>query len=520
VTPQLLSLEAREALQRGDLAAAAGFLARMAELAPRDHAVWNALAGVLVQAGQAERGLAAARRAVSLDRRNGEYHNVLGVALGECGAYDEALQSFRKALKLKPLLGGAYLNLGKTLSKLDRLDEAIDAYRRGHRVDPRNSDIRSNLALALWERGQVAESVRAYEQLAADFPDDPIVARDLAAAISSARGAEEACRYYAAALRRFPRCQDLHWAYARELLALQRWEEGWREYLWRPLRPQQRLPRPGTPFEPLASGNVAGRTVLLEPGQGLGDVLFFSRFVDELRLLGARVLLRCPPQLAPLIDSFELADGSATADLVLGLDDLPALLRTQKVPGPLPLKVDGERVMRWKRQLADWGPPPYLGLTWRAGTDMTQLPEFGRNWGLLSKHVDIKALGEAVRDAPGSIICLQRGPREGELAAFSSAAMRVPHDCTVVNDDLGEMAALLAALDEYVCVSNTNTHIAAGIGTATRVLAPHPAEWRWLPAGDASPWFPGARVYRQDADRSWQAAMQRLAQDLRLNRHP
>ncbi len=514
MTPQVLSLEARQALQRGDLAMAAEALAQLVDLTPRDHGAWYALAEVLVQIGQAERSVAAARRAVSLDRLNAEYHNALGLALSERGAYAEAIDSYRRALKLRPNLSRAYFNLGQALRKLERLDEAIDTYRRGERVDPGNVGIRRKLARALWERGDIDEAARLYTQLATQYPDDPQAAKDLANAISSVRGAEEACRDYRVALQRFPQDEDLHWAYSVELLGLQRWEEGWFEYLWRPRRAPQRLPPPGVPFDAPKAGEVTGRTILLEPEQGLGDVLFFCRFIGELRSLGARVLLQCPTQLVPLIEGIELAVGPVEADLVLALDDLPAVLRTQNVPAPLPLKVDAERVVRWKRQLAQWGLPPYVGLTWRAGTDMSTIPEFGRNWELLSKAIDIKELGDAIRDAPGTLICVQRRPREGELATISGAANRAVRDCTALNDDLAEMAALLAALDDYVCVSNTNTHIAAGVGLAARVLVPHPAEWRWLSAGDASPWFPGARVYRQDAHRSWAAAMRHLAQDL------
>lgn len=76
------------------------------------------------------------------------------------------------------------------------------------------------------------------------------------------------------------------------------------------------------------------------------------------------------------------------------------------------------------------------------------------------------------------------------------------------------MAALLAAIDEYVGVSNTNIHIASGVGLAARVLVPHPPEWRWLADGDVSPWYPGVRIYRQEANRSWEAAMRRLKLEL------
>jgi len=83
-----------------------------------------------------------------------------------------------------------------------------------------------------------------------------------------------------------------------------------------------------------------------------------------------------------------------------------------------------------------------------------------------------------------------------------------------LNEDLEEMLALLTALDDYLGVSNTNMHLRAGIGRTARVLVPWPAEWRWMAAGHASPWYPGFRVYRQQPDGDWNEALTRLRGDL------
>jgi hypothetical protein len=88
------------------------------------------------------------------------------------------------------------------------------------------------------------------------------------------------------------------------------------------------------------------------------------------------------------------------------------------------------------------------------------------------------------------------------------------HDFSASNEDLEEMLALLAVVDEYVGVSNTNMHLRASVGRAARVLVPWPAEWRWLVSGDESPWFPGFRIYRQRPDGDWTAALERLACDM------
>ena len=76
------------------------------------------------------------------------------------------------------------------------------------------------------------------------------------------------------------------------------------------------------------------------------------------------------------------------------------------------------------------------------------------------------------------------------------------------------MLALLTVMDEYVGVSNTNMHLRAGIGKTARVLLPWPAEWRWMAAGAASPWFPGFRVYRQQQNGDWNEALARLSGEL------
>jgi hypothetical protein len=76
------------------------------------------------------------------------------------------------------------------------------------------------------------------------------------------------------------------------------------------------------------------------------------------------------------------------------------------------------------------------------------------------------------------------------------------------------MLALLALLDEYVGVSNTNMHLRAGVAKAARVLVPCPAEWRWMHGRAHSPWFANFLVYRQSLQGDWSAALEMLGDAL------
>jgi hypothetical protein len=257
--------------------------------------------------------------------------------------------------------------------------------------------------------------------------------------------------------------------------------------------------------------------------QGLGDVLFFLRFAPELKRRGASLVLECHPKLVPLLGRsplfdevrpFDAARSAATpSGSSMFLGDLPALLDVETTPPPLPLTVDPARAARCRETLARHGEPPFIGITWRAGTDPRE-PEFGRRLDALSKQIAPESLAAALERIPGTLVVLQRRPRPEELAALAKRLGRTLPDLSALNEDLEEMAALLSALDDYVGVSNTNMHLAAGVGRTARVLVPHPPEWRWMEAGDESPWFPGFKVYRQSVARSWSEALARLGADL------
>ena len=124
------------------------------------------------------------------------------------------------------------------------------------------------------------------------------------------------------------------------------------------------------------------------------------------------------------------------------------------------------------------------------------------------------ALAAVLAGTGGTVLALQRNPEPGEIERFAGSMGRELHDLTALNDDLEDMLAVMDLIDEYVCVSNTNTHLRAARGKPSRVLVPHPADYRWMDSGDESPGFPGTPTYRESPQAGWDAALERLAADL------
>jgi tetratricopeptide (TPR) repeat protein len=436
------------------------------------------------------------RRAVALDRNNPDYLNKLGIANGELGDFRSAEQAFRRAVKLRPAHAEAHHNLGKALQKQDRLAEALKEFERAHALSPGSLAHLLSLSAVRRQLGQPALALKALRLAGPSHQID--LSPQLADCIADVEGAEAAVAWLREVLARHPEARRAQYVLAIHLLSLGQWREGWELHASRG-RPIPQLPP-----------RLEGRRILLRAEYGLGDVLFFLRFAAELEARGATLALECPPKLAPLLTGrVALAEPPAT-DVELWIPDLPTALRAEGTPPAFALHADEARVASMRERLARLGPPPYLGITWRAGTDVLRGPELGTNLQVLSKEIPPALLGKALRGYPGTLVSLQRAPSPGEREALGVHV----HDFSAVNDDLRDALAVLAVLDEYVAVSNTNIHLRAGIGRTARVLVPSPPEWRWMRAGDGSPWFPGFSVYRQPPNRDWSAPLRRLREDL------
>ncbi len=266
------------------------------------------------------------------------------------------------------------------------------------------------------------------------------------------------------------------------------------------------------PRAPLPA-DLSGQSVFLRCEQGLGDELFFLRFAPLLKQRGARVVSEADPRLLGIVQRHPGVDAAVARgaepgahDVTAFQGDLPFLLGADSAP-PVAIAPQPARRDAWRQRLAEAGAPPYLAVTWRAGVMKD---------GRFTKTAPPTALAQALAGVNGTIVVVQRASQPDELTAFTAALGRKAFDLSAANADLEDMLALMALVETYVGVSNTNMHLRAAMGRPAHVLVPFPPEWRWREAGDESPWFPGMRLYREGARGDWQAAFSALARDLAL----
>jgi hypothetical protein len=278
-----------------------------------------------------------------------------------------------------------------------------------------------------------------------------------------------------------------------------------------------RWPVPEQPLE----DDLSDRHIMVMGEQGLGEELFFLRFAETLKNRGARLTACVDQRLVSMVQRIPFIDDALakTADPEFEanaqawlMGDLPWLTGAGgQTPPPAPIAALETKRAAIARRLADANGGPFIGLTWRAGVESRTT---------LYKVAPTDLLLEATRGLPGTLLALQRNPRDGEISELAERSGREILDFTDLNDDLEGMLALMEQIDAYAGVSNTNMHLAAAAQAAgarlhCHVLVPSPAEFRWLAEGDKSPWFPGFTPYREDPRRGWEPVSERLAQGLR-----
>ena len=523
---------------------------RAVTLDPSNADAYNRLAGVLLalnRLGEAEK---ICRYALGIDPANAEIYANLGNVLCTQGRQREAAASYRQALKVDPGFIGAYLNLGNTLKSMKEYLQAAAVYRRILEINHRYIDIYNLVGECYLEAGLLEKSLDFYREAIRLQPGYVQAHMNMGFVLGAMKNYPGAIDCYRRALELEPGRADIYLSRGlvekrlgdfaaaefsyRQALALNPgnldtqlalslveltrgdFSAGWELYAARKSVRQRRFDAP-VPLD----DDLSGCRILVTKDQGIGDEIFFLRFVRQLKARGPWIAYRTDPKIKSLVARLPFLDEVVDdddqvpeCDLRLSAGDLPMCLGfgdDTPIPQPVELSPLQSSITKVRKQLDNIGPGPYMGVTWWAGTK--QQGSF-RDDQLAYREAPIELIAKSLQPLRSTVLVLQRDPAAADMSLLSGLLGRPVHNLSRFNHDLEGMLALLSLLNEYIGVDNTNMHLAAVIGKSCRILVPHPPEWRVMSTGSESPWFPGFSLYRQCANGDWSGAFSQLAADL------
>ena len=525
---------------------------RLVDRHPRYPLGWFNLANTLKDQDRHQEALALYVRVTELAPALAEAHCNLGVVLHKLGRFEDSERAFRACLARKPDFVAAHVSLAIALNDLRRHEEAEALCRKALVLDPGQKNVWPILGRALVGQARWGDALQSFQRAAAENPRSSDALGDVGEMLMRAGRTREALDAFDRGLALGNASSFVHFFKATALLSMGRIADGAAAYMGRHERSAFARLHPDRSLAWELPEDLRDQDVCVLAEQGIGDELFFLRYAPLLKGRGCRLRLHVNPKIVSVIEHAGIADEVApptrsypSEGILLLAGDLPHLLGPLEssptshaaaapegaesaaalarpypshcriywphVAPPLPLRPAANEIASIRERLRRVGPPPYVGLTWRAGTPATE--QRGNLWALF-KEIALEDFAAPLRTIEATLISVQRKPQSGETQKLAALIGRPVDDWSAANDNLEEMVALLAELDEYVGVSNTNMHLRAGVGKTARVLVPWPAEWRWLSAGGSSPWFPGFGIYRQARGGDWSKALARLAHEL------
>jgi hypothetical protein len=252
-----------------------------------------------------------------------------------------------------------------------------------------------------------------------------------------------------------------------------------------------------------------GKTILLYTEQGFGDAIQFVRFATLLAALGARVIVRCQPELRRLLQAtpgvyavFTPGEPLPPLDLHCALLGLPRLLgiTLDTLPAAMPyIQPDQEVAARWRSRVNTGGAGLKVGLVWGSQSPNPDAP---------LKSATLQAFAPLISVRAARFYSLQIGE-----AARQAVSLPIT-DLTQEIRDFADTAGLISSLDLTISVDTSVAHLAGAMGKPVWTLLPHVPDWRWEPDSPVSKWYPTMRLYRQPRRGDWASPITDVGRDL------
>ena len=492
---------------------------RALTMRPDFAAVWVSLGCLLHDQGREVWAEAALKRSVELrpDLIAGWVN--LAILERDQGRPDKAEEHLREAFALNPDQVETLVTWCQFRAAEDDLPGAWAWLRWVLSRDPANAEAANMQGILLHTEGRFQEAVDAFERAEA-LGSKPAPSNCGNSLLDLGR-MQAALKAHETAVKRDPTHPGALYNLALTRHRLGDWERGWQNYeaRWH-FREVHRTPRifdkPRWRGEPLR-----GRRVLLHAEQGLGDSIQFSRYASLIVARGGTAILQVQQPVERLMSSLDVVrtrsveitrlgaqvpESEMKFDLECPLMSLPAVFGTTIETVPWTgayLGADPDAATAKRFQFLSKASGPRVGIAW-AGN-----PRYKAD---CLRSIKLVTLLPLLRHSDFTWISLQKGEAADQLSTLPDDVH--VHDGSSRDTDLADTAALIATIDLVITTDTSIAHLAGAMAKPVWILLPHLSDWRWMQNRETTPWYPSARLFRQQVPGDWAALLNRVAIEL------
>ena len=470
---------------------------------------------ILKELNRYNEALESCDQAILINPDYAEAYSNRGLILHELKHFDKALESFDRAISIKPDFAEAYFSRGLTLQELKHFNEALKSYDQAIHIKPNYAEALTNRGVTLQELKCLNDALESYDRAIYIKPDYTLAYINRGNALQELKRIDEALSSFNKALSIKPNDALAHLNLSLCNLLGGNFRDGWQGYEWRMKAEAISNPTEVRNFsEPRWRGadSLKDKTILLYAEQGLGDTIQFCRYVSLVAELGAKVILEVQRPLVKLLRGLEgvhqivaMGDALPEFDYQCPLLSLPLAFKTElhTIP-PIThlITSDPDKIAKWQTQLGKKS-KPRIGLVWSSVS------------GFKNDHLRSITLLELLKALPKEgfeYICLQKEIKETDKEVLEAN----PQIRFVGNhlEDFTDTAALIECVDLVISTCTSVPHLSSSLGKETWLMLSYIPYWLWLLDRNDSPWYPSAKLYRQEKMRDWDGVLENVKSDL------
>jgi len=287
---------------------------------------------------------------------------IMGNALLGLGKTNDALESYEKSIEKDNYNYEAYLNKGNILANNNNNKKAIDAYINAININNNYSEAYSYLASSYLNMDDL-NNAEYYCIHALRINPNAIHAINIYGLIKIRQSKfSEALDYFDMILKDYPNEPNANYNKSLVLMRLGNYSMGLPLYEWR-WKTKEFEDKLKVVNKPLWLGieNINGKKILIHSEQGLGDIIQYVRYLDQVSKLGAFIIFRVPNVLYPLmrgisgINKLISSDcNDDSYDFHCPLMSLPLAIGIGDEHSPY-LNIDSSGVLKWRNYFGDDG---------------------------------------------------------------------------------------------------------------------------------------------------------------------
>ncbi len=414
--------------------------------------------------------------------------NTLGLTYSSCKKYDESINCFKNALQIDPSNWIIWSNICHVESMKENYEEALSAsiesikYSKGCSFDPYYN---SGVIYSSLNRCREAED--AYRLALKLKPDD------------------FQCNY------------NLGLCILRQRIDL----EGWQKYEYRFKTSDLTAKFKNRFIQDHWDGRkFKNKSLLVYSEQGLGDFIFYSRFLPIVKDLGGDLNVEVQEPIASVLGSNLKID-----EMIIRSNDTnwPEPKETDYCISicslPLVLKInDLEKIPNKPYIFAPKRPKPKIisknkinvGICWAGNPDhkrdCTRSTKL-ENFRILSELPNIKLYG-LLKNVPGL-----RHWHSGSVDLNEGIDSFPMTDLSKNINDFGDLSHYINHLDLIVTVDTGLAHLAGAMGKHVWMIIGKETDWRWGDFSDKTPWYPSMKIFRYKTN--WQDVLREVYESLK-----